>query len=740
MRKERLIGKERYAGYLLIFMQGLILALLAVFFLNRQYMDLWRTYPQGSEALTVYLKNVAVEKERGTQNFLLTAAEEQGLFVARMDGILDDRGSSQGYQFGVYGNAENRQAELSFLKESILTCADLKELLASDHSDSTLGVEMGSINSIGEIPNFRFYGHIVVKQLPALIADSQTVNGAYTILGLESDAKQQAFLQGLAGASGLMESELLEAGSGSGTNDLVMRDILFAFLAAQIFLNTVFFVIVAMKSLPKQGKLTLLGWSRLAFAKEILGGFFALSVAAVPALVFSTSVIAGWGTFSPPLLGCYLAAACVNMLVILLELSVSAFVIVIVKPLDAIRGRIPKKTLYGLGIAAYFMISAGLVFCGSYIDQPISYISKNTQLAQRWEAVSEYQLLSSISIGQDAASFSGGSKELDQDLYDWYSSIAGSKGVYIVQTEYYDTGIIETWQDNKTYSSMPNAPLWLFTMSPNYLKSLGVTIPADALLSAQSGTRLYLLPAAMPEEEKNRISQWLQERDTRSLRDGDIQTAFTQDPSFLFVEYEPGQSFFTWTTDEGYGSEASRPVIYVATPQNMKYTETESLKASGFNGYIKFADAQTAMSCTSADVLSGFDLSDNAPQFASVHNYIDGLQKNLETTLMWFGLVFVMLMLILIGLLLALAAVFRIANHEKINVKKFMGFSFPQMYGRPLLLLSVMFALEFAGMLALKSKFGLLLLVIVSLVQVVIFIKYMAHNELKNVLAAFKGE
>lgn len=178
----------------------------------------------------------------------------------------------------------------------------------------------------------------------------------------------------------------------------------------------------------------------------------------------------------------------------------------------------------------------------------------------------------------------------------------------------------------------------------------------------------------------------------------------------------------------------------MATPQNMKYTETESLKASGFNGYIKFSDAQTAMSCTSADVLSGFDLSDNAPQFASVHNYIDGLQKNLETTLMWFGLVFVMLMLILIGLLLALAAVFRIANQEKINVKKFMGFSFPQMYGKPLLLLSVIFALEFVGMLALKSKFGLLLLVIVSLVQVVIFIKYMAHNELKNVLAAFKGE
>lgn len=183
-----------------------------------------------------------------------------------------------------------------------------KALLESDHPNSTLGIETGSINSIGEIPSFRFCEHIVIKQLPAFIADSQTVNGVYKILGLEGGSGQQDFLQGLAGASGLTERELLEAGSGSNTNNLVMRDILFAFLGAQIFLNTVFCVSAAMRSLPKQGKLTLLGWSRLAFAKEILGGFFAFSIAALPVLVIVNSVIAGWGTFSLPLLGCYLAA------------------------------------------------------------------------------------------------------------------------------------------------------------------------------------------------------------------------------------------------------------------------------------------------------------------------------------------------------------------------------------------------------------------------------------------------
>lgn len=157
----------------------------------------------------------------------------------------------------------------------------------------------------------------------------------------------------------------------------------------------------------------------------------------------------------------------------------------------------------------------------------------------------------------------------------------------------------------------------------------------------------------------------------------------TRNPSFLFGEYEPGQGFFTWAIDEEYSTETNMPVIYVATPENMKYTETESLKASGFNSYIKFSDPQTAASCTSTDILSLFNLTDNAPQFAGVRNYIDGLQKSLGTTIMWFGLVFVMLMLLLIGLLLVGA---------------------------------------------------------VSLVQAVIFIKYMAHNELKNFLIAFKGE
>lgn len=739
MKRDRMVGKIRYAGYLLVVMQGLFIALSAVFLLDQQYMDVWRTYPQNNESVTVYLKNVPAGRQRDTQNFLLTSAEEQALFIARMDLLLNKSGSMDGYKFGVYGNTDEPSAELSFLNERILTAADLKTLISSDGLDSTLGVETGSVYSIGDIPGFRFYEHIVIKKLPGLFHDSQTVNGAYVILGLEGSEARNSFLQGLVDASGLQAEELLEADSGSAANNMIMRDVLLVFLAAQIFLNVVFFLVVVMKNLSKQGKMALLGWPRTAFAKEVLGGFFLFSVAVIPALMLGNSLIAGWERFSFILTGYWLMASCINVFVVLLELLISAFVIVMIKPLDAIRGRTPKRTLYALGIFAYLTVSGGLIFCGAYVDQPMAAISDNARLVKRWDAVSGYQILKDISIGQDAASFSGGSKELDQDLYNWYSSIADRKGAYLIQTQYYDSEILAVWQKNQTYSAIPTRPLWLFTMSPNYLADLGMTLDADMLEAAKSGARVYLIPVGKSDEEKGNISRWLQEADTRSLSDGDIQTLFTQNPTFCFVEYEPDQAFFTWTTDGQSSMETNAPVIYVATPQNMKYTETESLKASGFNGYIKFADAGAAALCTKEDILSDFHLTDNELRFTDVHNYIDGLQKEMGTTLMWFGFAFLMLLLILIGLLMTLAAVFRVANQERINVKKFLGFSFLQMYSSPMLLLSVLIVLELAAMLMMGSKFGLLLVMIVSVIQLVIFIRYMAHNELKNVLAAFKG-
>jgi hypothetical protein len=182
------------------------------------------------------------------------------------------------------------------------------------------------------------------------------------------------------------------------------------------------------------------------------------------------------------------------------------------------------------------------------------------------------------------------------------------------------------------------------------------------------------------------------------------------------------------------------PVIYVSTPENMCYFENEGLRTQGLDGYIKFADSEISEKYTQADILERFDLVDNTPVFTQVQDYIDGLQKEIWTTIMWFGLVFVVLVAILIGLLITLATIFRIANQEKINVKKFLGFDYWRLYKAPMNLLLCVIILEISVMLLLESRFGLLLMCVVALLQIIIFSKYMARSELKRLLLAFKGD
>ena len=137
-----------------------------------------------------------------------------------------------------------------------------------------------------------------------------------------------------------------------------------------------------MKSLPKQGKLALLGWSPTAFAAEIFGPFGRAAIGAVPLLLVFGWLLSGWGHFSPVLLGWFLAVGLINLALTAVELFVSALVMLLTPSIDAIRGRICRRPLYALGIAAYGILSAGIVFCGVYVDQPMAALSENARLSR----------------------------------------------------------------------------------------------------------------------------------------------------------------------------------------------------------------------------------------------------------------------------------------------------------------------------------------------------------------------
>lgn len=738
MKKISLMGNSRFLGNMLIIMQGLLLVLISIFFMNRQYMEAWQNFPNERTAMTVYLKNVSKDDQPTVEHYLMDSANEHQLFISRRDLALKNDGTPSGYTFGIWGRAPEDTCQLTFLNRKVIDASLLTQLLTSESPDSTLGVDTGSIHSIADLPGFRFYDRIVIKKLPQLISDSGAVSGTYTILGTEEG--KSAFIDGLAAVSGLTVSELMESSGGATTDSNFMRDILFIFLGAQIFLNLVFFLVAAVKNLPKQGKLALLGWSRIDFSKAILGRFFTVSFLGIIFFVPAGWLLSGWTAFSLALLGSFFAAGLVNVALVAIELAVAAIVILMTRELDAIRGRIPKKPLYVLGITAYLLISAGIVFCGGYVDQPLNYLSENARLSAQWQSVSQYQILRSISVGQDADAFTGQSNALDQDMYDWYSSIAGENGVYLIHTNFYGDDLLRQWADSGIYSRTPQNAFWYYTVSPNYLPNLDIQLSIELLEAAQSGVRLYLLPDTMDPASQDNMMAWLQESTSRGLRPGDIQTAFTKQPTFKFATYTPQKELFTWATDTDAAMTATAPVIYVATPENMRYFETESLKASGLESYIKFADAQTMAQYVQPSTLNTYHLTDNELIFTAVQNYIDGLQKEIGLTLLWFGMVFVVLILILAGLLLTLAAIFRIANQEKINVKKFLGFSFWQLYRTPVTLLLTLILLELGIMAALRSKFGFLLIAFVALLQLVIFIRYMARSEIKRLLSAFKGE
>lgn len=740
MKKIKLIGISRYFGYLLIAMQGILLVFLTVFFLNKTYMEAWNVYPDKENVLTVYLKNIAPEKENDVQDYLLNTAASQNLFLIRKDRLLQNDGTPDGFLIGIYGNASCHDVSFSFLGQQIVDSDSFNLLLNSENAKSTLGVEFGSIHSIGKIPSFRFYEHVVIKQLPSLIHDTNTAGGTYSILGFVTQGQISDFIRGLSVQTGLSEAELLSASGGEITDRHFMLNILLLFLGAQIFLNIIFFLVIAVKSLPRQGKLTLLGWSRTAFAWEILGSFLKISVIGIPFFVLFGLLLCGWTPFSAILLFYFLVSALLNLIIVGVELLLSASVILMTKALNAIRGRIPKKPFYLLGILAYLLISAGIVFCGCYVDQPLLYLSENAKLSRQWQTVSDYQILQSISIGWDADSFTGGSNQLDRNIYEWYRSIADQEGVYLIHTNYYDEQLLTLWRQNQTYSEIPENPFWYFTVSPNYLEQLGLSLEEELLAKARGGMRLYLLPDTFSETQRSQIAAWLMESSSKGIQPGDIPTSFSKEQHFCFLTYTPNQELFTWATTSDSSMTDTMPVIYVATPENMRYFETESLKAAGLESYIKFADENTKKQYTQPDLLNLYDLSDNNLTFTAVQNYIDGIQKSIWVTLLWFGLVFVILLLILIGLLLTLAAIFRIVNQEKINIKKFLGFSFFQLYRMPILLLSSLVILEFGIMIVLHSKFGSLLIAVSALLQFLIFVNYMARSEWKRLRLSLKGE
>ena len=121
--------------------------------------------------------------------------------------------------------------------------------------------------------------------------------------------------------------------------------ILLVFVLAQVLLNIVFFIIVTLQNLDKGGKLALLGWSSGAFCYELFHCFLWYAVTAVPILTMIGVIWSGWTAISFRYMSYFFSYAVWNLILIAVEIGISVVIQMSIRPLAAIRGRFPKKTV-----------------------------------------------------------------------------------------------------------------------------------------------------------------------------------------------------------------------------------------------------------------------------------------------------------------------------------------------------------------------------------------------------------
>ncbi|HFI0139224.1 hypothetical protein NQZ89_10065 [Streptococcus suis] len=200
---------------------------------------------------------------------------------------------------------------------------------------------------------------------------------------------------------------------------------------------------------------------------------------------------------------------------------------------------------------------------------------------------SDYYYIDRFFIEGDETKLRSSVDQMSKDMYNWYESIEGKDGVYILNSVHYSTKLMREWRDSHYNIYAPDMDLWYFTVSPNYLIDTGLDLPEKLIDQAKNGTRLYLLPDIYSEEDKNKIKSFLT-TDALNGLDGNnlLETRFQNERTIVFETYH-----YDGGLDSLTQGEIKNPIIYVATTQNMKFIESESLIATGIeDGYIKLTE------------------------------------------------------------------------------------------------------------------------------------------------------
>ncbi len=729
--KNMLLGKMKYLILFLIAIQSVLLALVAIFLAGLQYQQSWQSYNHHSGTVTVYLQKLTEKQSQDVFNYFLEQSD-LSIWTKRSESSDTGEGLNRIY-IDILGSSAGF-SDFESTGKIVVSQQQFANLLSHSDNNMTIGLDKGLNNMLYELPDLLFSTPVVIERLDYTFQNTNTINGIYHINGLRDAVSRDNFLLHLSKVSGISVEDLTKESFGSSTDQGIWGIILAISILVNAFILLILFLICVLQSFKHFGTLILLGWDR----KELWSAFFKnsllFSIYIIPIISLCSWLLSGWSSFGLSSFILVFAGVSLSVLLLLLIFIIPTIIVYSVSPLAAIHKRLPMKPLMVTCLLFYTLV-AGLLIAISYsLDAPMNQFIDNMKVSREWKNVEDMYVISSFAEGDDVGTYAGTTNSLERSMYNFYQRISELPGVYIAQGQFLNQESLDAVYG--TYQHVPKKPFWYLKFSYNYLKDLGIPLSDEELLEMRNGTRLYLLPNTLNTEELEVMKAYLQESVT--VKPGDLQTNFTENPKFMFKVYQPSRSIFTWSDSISYGTTSENPVIFVSTPENLYFMESANLVVSGYNGLLKIRDRETMKQVVSILETEFPDLKDNRLSFTTVKNFINGLQKDLSYTFYLFGTIIAIIIITMMAIFWSFVLMYRMLFEEKLYVQYFMGFSPWKRYIGVLSLIISFSVMELIVSILVGSSWEIVMTLATFAFQIMLLYFSLFRKEGESIIQSFK--
>ena len=729
--KNMLLGKMKYLILFLIAIQSVLLALVAIFLAGLQYQQSWQSYNHHSGTVTVYLQKLTEKQSQDVFNYFLEQSD-LSIWTKRSESSDTGEGLNRIY-IDILGSSAGF-SDFESTGKIVVSQQQFANLLSHSDNSMTIGLDKGSNNMLYELPDLLFSTPVVIERLDYTFQNTNTINGIYHINGLRDAVSRDNFLLHLSKVSGISVEDLTKESFGSSTDQGIWGIILAISILVNAFILLILFLICVLQSFKHFGTLILLGWDRKKLWSAFFKNSLLFSIYIIPIISLCSWLLSGWSSFGLSSFILVFAGVSLSVLLLLFIFIIPTIIVYSVSPLAAIHKRLPMKLLMVTCLLFYTLV-AGLLIAVSYsLDAPMNQFIDNMKVSREWKNVEDMYVISSFVEGDDVGTYAGTTNSLERSMYNFYQRISELPGVYIAQGQFLNQESLDAVSG--TYQHVPKKPFWYLKFSYNYLKDLGIPLSDEELLEMRNGTRLYLLPNTLNTEELEVMKAYLQESVT--VKPGDLQTNFTENPKFMFKVYQPSRSIFTWSDSISYGTTSENPVIFVSTPENLYFMESANLVVSGYNGLLKIRDRETMKQVVSILETEFPDLTDNRLSFTTVKNFINGLQKDLSYTFYLFGTIIAIIIITMMAIFWSFVLMYRLLFKEKLYVQYFMGFSPWKRYIGVLSLIISFSVMELIVSILVGSKLGIVMTLATFSFQIMLLYFSLFRKEGESIIQLFK--